>query len=77
MFLTEIMCFVDSYYVPYDLCIAAPQFYVYLQWVLACLAWCLNSVTVKALVSALNQEKNPSRGLLCDCEIFANLRFKL
>ena len=43
------------------------QFHVYLPWVNACLAQCLNSVlNVKVLVGAFNQE--------IDCEIFANLR---
>ena len=37
---------------------SASQFHVYLVWVKACLAWCLNSVlNVKALVGAFNQEK--------------------
>ena len=40
-----------------------------------CLAYVLK---VKALVDALNQEKAlVARGLLCDCEIFANVRFEL
>ena len=41
---------------------------VYLPWVNTCIAKCLNSVlNVKALVGAL----------LCDCEIFVNLRLDL
>ena len=51
---------------------SASQFHIYLPWVNACLASCLNCVlNVNALVDAF---KLSSRGLLCDCKIFAYLR---
>ena len=56
------------------------QYHVYLLWVGACLVWCLNSVlNVKRVVGAFNQEKAlvASRGLLCDCEIFADVCLQL
>ena len=48
------------------------QLHVYLPWVNACLAKCLNSVlNVKVLVGTFNQEK--TLVILCDYEIFVNL----
>ena len=40
-----------------------------------CLAYCVNTVlNVKALVKHFQPGEGPCRGLLRDCEIFANLR---
>ena len=53
--------------VPYDLCIAsASQFHVYLPW----------GQRPFSIVShrRFQPGDGPSRGLLCDCEIFGNLR---
>ena len=46
------MCSVDSYYVPYDLRIAAPQFHVYLAWVNTYLAYCLIVLSSRKFVSS-------------------------
>ena len=54
------------------------QLHLYLQWVNVCVALSHNcALNVKAVVAASNQYQVPSRGLLRDCEIFANIRFKL
>ena len=52
---------------------SASQFHVYLPWVNTCLA-CL-----KCEIASRNflPREGPSRGLLRDCEIFANLCLKL
>ena len=54
------------------------QLHLYLQWVNVCVALSHNcALNVKAVVAASNQYQVPSRGLLRDCEIFANIRFTL
>ena len=55
-----------------------PNFTSTYRGVNARLAHCLISVLNVKLVGAFNQEgEGPVRGLLRDCEIFANLRLKL
>ena len=51
----------------------------YLPCLAICLAQCLNRfLNVNVLIGAFNQEKVMSQqGLLCDCKIFADLRFQL
>ena len=54
------------------------QLHLYLQWVNVCVALSHNcALNVKAVVAASNQYQVPSRGLLRDCEIFANIRLQV
>ena len=49
---------------------SASQFHVYLLWVNACLALCLKCENT---TRHSRPREGPSRGLLCDCEIFTDL----